>query len=243
MNLLKLIAYWLEGIGVGKTARELKIWDGTVSSMWAKLRIPVAWHQQNLPKTLNEDCIADITWGPHRRRIRYGVPARPLKYESYTFQVVIAFCVRQGVRKLVPGSLRVQRVCSKEASYNKNILLTMLDPSCSIVTDQGSEWVRLPHFFARAQTVNHSVEWVTADGVTTNLGEAFNGILKKMGTELSMWKGRIASLPVMDVYNAWAGIISPSVPNKLFSGVSPLEANAAAKAFYEFKDVVKAAQR
>merc|ERR1711935_795004 len=48
---------------------------------------------------------------------------------------------------------------------------------------------------------------------------------------------------VMDVYNAWAGILSPSVPNKLFSGVNPLEANAAAKAFYEFKDVVKAAQR
>merc|ERR1712032_1243534 len=45
------------------------------------------------------------------------------------------------------------------------------------------------------------------------------------------------------VNNAWAGILSPSVPNKLFSGVNPLDANAAAKAFYEFKDVVKAAQR
>merc|ERR1712032_35675 len=43
------------------------------------------------------------------------------------------------------------------------------------------------------------------------------------------------------VNNAWAGILSPSVPNKLFSGVNPLDANAAAKAFYEFKDVVKAA--
>merc|ERR1712032_1671361 len=56
----------------------------------------------------------------------------------------------------------------------------------------------------------------------------------------------VASVPtskVMDVYNAWAGILSPSVPNKLFSGVNPLDANAAAKAFYEFKDVVKAAQR
>merc|ERR1712216_676105 len=56
----------------------------------------------------------------------------------------------------------------------------------------------------------------------------------------------IASVPtskVMDVYNAWAGILSPSVPNKLFAGVNPLDANAAARAFYEFKDVVKAAQR
>merc|ERR1712061_660013 len=40
----------------------------------------------------------------------------------------------------------------------------------------------------------------------------------------------VASVPtskVMDVYNAWAGILSPSVPNKLFSGVNPLDANAA----------------
>jgi hypothetical protein len=56
----------------------------------------------------------------------------------------------------------------------------------------------------------------------------------------------IATVPsskVMDVYNAFAGITSPLVPNQLFSTVNPADANAAAKAFYEFKDVVKAAQR
>merc|ERR1711988_455946 len=56
----------------------------------------------------------------------------------------------------------------------------------------------------------------------------------------------IASVPAsktMDVYNAWAGLASGAVPNKLFSTVDALNANAAAKAFYEFKDVVKAAQR
>ena len=53
----------------------------------------------------------------------------------------------------------------------------------------------------------------------------------------------VASVPtskMMDVYNAWAGILSPSVPNKTFSGVNPLDANAAAKAS---QDVVTAAQR
>merc|ERR1712232_1292608 len=56
----------------------------------------------------------------------------------------------------------------------------------------------------------------------------------------------IASAPtskVMDVYNAFAGIVKPEVPNKVFSTVNALDAQAAAKAFYEFKDVVKAAQR
>jgi hypothetical protein len=56
----------------------------------------------------------------------------------------------------------------------------------------------------------------------------------------------IASVPtskVMDVYNAFSGLVNPAVPNKLFSSVNALDANAAAKAFYEFKDVVKAAQR
>jgi len=65
--------------------------------------------------------------------------------------------------------------------------------------------------------------------------------------EINAALGRaIASVPsskVMDVYNAFAGLVSPSVPNKLFSSVSAVEATAAAKAFYEFKDVVKAAQR
>merc|ERR1711933_213381 len=53
----------------------------------------------------------------------------------------------------------------------------------------------------------------------------------------------IASAPaskVMDVYNAFAGLVNPAVPSKLFSSVNPLDAQAAAKAFYEFKDVVKA---
>merc|ERR1719254_482018 len=56
----------------------------------------------------------------------------------------------------------------------------------------------------------------------------------------------IASVPtskVMDVYNAFSGLVNPQIPNKLFSSVNALDANAAAKAFYEFKDVVKAAQR
>merc|ERR1712127_693024 len=48
----------------------------------------------------------------------------------------------------------------------------------------------------------------------------------------------VASVPaskVMDVYNALAGLVNPAVPNKLFSTVNALDANAAAKAFYEFK--------
>ena len=56
----------------------------------------------------------------------------------------------------------------------------------------------------------------------------------------------VASVPtskVMDVYNAWAGILNTAVPNKLFSTLDPLDAQAAAKAFYEFKDVVEIAQR
>jgi len=56
----------------------------------------------------------------------------------------------------------------------------------------------------------------------------------------------IATVPrpeVMAVYNEFAGIVAPSVPSTLFSKVDPLAANAAAAAFYEFGNVVKAAQR
>merc|ERR1712079_695639 len=56
----------------------------------------------------------------------------------------------------------------------------------------------------------------------------------------------IASVPssqVMDVYNAFAKITSPSVSNMLFSMSAPSEATAAYDALMQFKDVVKAAQR
>jgi len=56
----------------------------------------------------------------------------------------------------------------------------------------------------------------------------------------------IASVPtsqVMDVYNAFAKIVNPVVPNYLFSTVNPGDAQAAYSALLGFKDVVKAAQR
>merc|ERR1711988_734565 len=56
----------------------------------------------------------------------------------------------------------------------------------------------------------------------------------------------IASVPtskVMDVYNAFAGILNPVVPNYLYSSVNPNDALKAYNALLEFKDVVKAARR
>merc|ERR550532_2199632 len=58
--------------------------------------------------------------------------------------------------------------------------------------------------------------------------------------------GVIASVPkqtVIDVYNSFAGLVDSSVPNNMFKSVNALDANAAAKAFYTFKDVVAASQR
>merc|ERR1711863_220652 len=77
---------------------------------------------------------------------------------------------------------------------------------------------------------------IDASGVTSAADyEAVNAALGRV----------VASVPtskVMDVYNAFAKVVPADVPNKLFSTVDPLAANAAAKAFYEFKDVVKAAR-
>jgi len=55
----------------------------------------------------------------------------------------------------------------------------------------------------------------------------------------------VATVPknvVMDVYNSFASLVDSAVPNNMFSSVNPLDAYAAAKAFYTFKDVVQAAQ-
>lgn len=90
---------------------------------------------------------------------------------------------------------------------------------------------------AAAEAHHKAIGSIDAKGVTSAADyEAVNAALGRA----------VASVPtskVMDVYNAWAGILNAAVPNKLFSTVNPLDAQAAAKAFYEFKDVVKAAQR
>jgi hypothetical protein len=78
---------------------------------------------------------------------------------------------------------------------------------------------------------------IDAAGVTSAADyEAVNAALGRV----------VASVPkskVMDVYNAFKDVVGPSIPNNLFSLADPLAASAAAKAFYEFKDVVQAAQR
>merc|ERR1712147_375960 len=90
---------------------------------------------------------------------------------------------------------------------------------------------------AAAEAHHKAIGSVDGNGVTSAADfEAVNAALGRV----------IASVPtskVMDVYNAWAGLVNPAVPNKLFESVNGLDAQAAAKAFYEFKDVVKAAQR
>merc|ERR1711956_3218 len=89
---------------------------------------------------------------------------------------------------------------------------------------------------AAAEAHHKAIGSIDAKGVTSADYEAVNAALGRA----------VASVPtskVMDVYNAFASVTNPSVPSKLFSTVSAIDANAAAKAFYEFKDVVKAAQR
>merc|ERR1711869_116117 len=80
---------------------------------------------------------------------------------------------------------------------------------------------------AAAEAHHRAIGSIDAKGLTSAADyEAVNAALGRV----------IASVPtskVMDVYNAFAKIVPGEVPNKLFSTVDPLAANAAAKAFYE----------
>merc|ERR1712224_106155 len=90
---------------------------------------------------------------------------------------------------------------------------------------------------AAAEAHHKAIGSIDGKGVTSAADyEAVNAALGRV----------VASVPTsktMDVYNAWAGLLDGAVPNKMLSMVNPLDANAAAKAFYEFKDVVRASQR
>mmetsp|Transcript_113112 Transcript_113112/g.365408 ORF Transcript_113112/g.365408 Transcript_113112/m.365408 type:complete len:375 (-) Transcript_113112:157-1281(-) len=89
---------------------------------------------------------------------------------------------------------------------------------------------------AAAQAHHQAIGSIDANGVTSLADySAVNAALGRV----------VASVPkkmVMDVYNSMASLVAPTVPNNMFASVNPLDANAAAKAFYTFKDVVQASQ-
>jgi len=141
------------------TAADVKLFRGTVSDVWQRIRPCFAWYEFSRPKLENMDVIVDITWGPHRRVAAFGVPSRPRKLESHIYQVVVAYRrTESGGREFIPGTLRVQRVQCKNATYNADILETIVGRSCRVTTDQGGEWARLKHRFAEHKTVNHRLE-------------------------------------------------------------------------------------
>nr|AAC23723.1 peridinin-chlorophyll a-binding protein PCP precursor [Lingulodinium polyedra] len=90
---------------------------------------------------------------------------------------------------------------------------------------------------AAAQAHHQAIGSIDANGVTSLADySAVNAALGRV----------VASVPkkmVMDVYNSMASLVAPTVPNNMFASVNPLDANAAAKAFYTFKDVVQAASQ
>jgi hypothetical protein len=88
-----------------------------------------------------------------------------------------------------------------------------------------------------AMAHHNAIQNIDAKGVATAADYA--AINAALGNLIAT----VPSSKVMDVYNAFAAITSPLVANQLFSTVNALDAQAAAAAFYDFKDVVKAAQR
>ena len=90
---------------------------------------------------------------------------------------------------------------------------------------------------AAAEAHLKAIGGIDARGVTSAADyQAVNSALGRPVVSVSTSK-------VMDGYDAWAEIVNTAVTNKLFSTLGPLDAQAAAKALYEFKDVVKTAQQ
>ena len=90
---------------------------------------------------------------------------------------------------------------------------------------------------AAAEAHHKAIGSVDAQGVTSAADyEAVNAALGRLVASVD-------KSTVMEVYNSMAKIVDPTVTNNMFSKVNPLDAVAAAKGFYTFKDVVEASQR
>ena len=87
---------------------------------------------------------------------------------------------------------------------------------------------------AAAEAHHKAIGSINDNGLTSAADyEAVNAALERIiASELTS--------NTMDVYKAWAGLLNGNVPSKLFSAVNTLDANAAAKTFYEFKGVLEA---
>ena len=133
------MAHWLDGTSNGRTSQELKMWKGSVTEIWRKRRSALVRHEQSKAKIAESLCIIDITWGPHRRVAQSGAPSRPRVLDSKPFQVVLAYHMDGEQRRFIPGSLSVQRVVSKKATYNGRVAQTMMEASCRIACDEGGE--------------------------------------------------------------------------------------------------------
>ena len=177
-----VVAYWLCGVSIKEAATSTKLFVRTVGNIYRRCRKFVAWFESNRRRHTDLDIMVDLTWGPHRRAVHVGAPARPRVLDSFPVQVVIAYETvdRDGTpaRQMIRDSVRVQSVESKRARYNVAVLQTMANPTCRVSSDQGGEFAELPNVFASARTVNHSIEWVSSDGTTTNMVEMTNGLLK-----------------------------------------------------------------
>merc|ERR1712117_829235 len=91
---------------------------------------------------------------------------------------------------------------------------------------------------AAAYPFLQDIDWSSDLALKKPSGAGAPEVLKAIGKA-------IASVPtskVMDVYNAFSKIVSPDVPNYLYSSVNPQHAMAAYNGLMEFKNVVKAAR-
>jgi len=85
---------------------------------------------------------------------------------------------------------------------------------------------------AAAEAHHKAIGSIDAKGVTA--ADDYTAVNEALARVIAT----VPSSKVMDVYNSYAALVGV-VPNKLLSTVNPLNANKAAAAFYEFKDVVK----
>ena len=176
LTTLTLLIEWLEGNTNKKVAATRNVSSPTTTSLWRKFRKPLIWGEMNKPLLDDKKIIVDITWGPKRRSVRYGAPQRPRPLESNTFQVALAFTTDAvGHRVLERGSLRVQEVASKDATYNCKVLRTIASPTCETTTDQGGEWARLPLHYAKPKRSATPLSGQTQMGSPPTWGKPITG--------------------------------------------------------------------
>jgi len=99
--------------------------------------------------------------------------------------------------KLRAGRLKAAIIPDRSGCTLQENLINMVEPDTAVQTDCWRGYCGLDGLFSAHATVNHSREFVSDDGTTTNTLEGVHGVMKRTSSRLNLFVGQPSKLAAL----------------------------------------------